>query len=171
MIRLNCGSGQRRFEGHGWVNIDCVSRPGQVPDVLCDIARGRWPYEDGTVDLVVLHHVYEHLHLNEGDDVLRESQRVLRRGGSLIITVPDVRELAKAWLQGKIDDYIFMVNIYGAWQGEPGDSHAWGWYGKTLAEHLMNTCAWSAVKSFDWREIPGASIAKDWYILGVEAIR
>ena len=33
-MKLNIGSGQRRF-GDGWVNLDVVSRPpDQVPDVL-----------------------------------------------------------------------------------------------------------------------------------------
>jgi len=175
MRGLNIGSGQRRFtsgEDLAWVNIDCVSRPpDQVPDLVCDVGTEPLPYPDATVDYCVLHQVYEHFGLGEGHGLIRECHRVLRSGGSLIVTVPDMDALAKRWLLGQIPDYIYFVNVYGAWQGEPGDRHKWGFRFESLSEDLLTASEWLHVRRFDWRWLPGADIARDWWILGVECVK
>ena len=174
MIRLNVGSGQRRFDPeYGWVNIDKISRPDQVPDIICDVGVERLPFDDGTIDMVVLHHVLEHFHLGpEVDAVLLECHRVLEDHGSLLVFVPDMRALAQAWMTRQISDYIYMVNVYGAWQGENGDDHHWGWSGESLVKQLRSMpVQWYDVHSFTWRHIPGADIARDFWICGMEAVK
>jgi predicted SAM-dependent methyltransferase len=167
---LNIGSGQRRF-APPWINADCVSRPpDQVPDVIMN-ALERWPWEDGSVDMVCFSQVYEHFHLTEGRVALTEAHRVLRPGGRVILTVPDIRALAQRWLTRQINDYIFGVNVYGAWQGLDGDDHHWMWTFESLSKELMDAAPWSSVGRFGWDDVPGASIAKDWWILGVQAIK
>ena len=74
-IGLNIGSGQRKFttvpEDMAWVNVDCVSRPpDQVPDLICNVGMEPLPYDDGTIDMVVLHQVLEHMHLGPEMDQL-----------------------------------------------------------------------------------------------------
>lgn len=166
-LRLNVGSGQRRFEGPGWINLDVACRPpDQVPDVLAD-ARGL-PFPDATMALVLLNQVYEHFHLSEGRPVLLEAYRVLKPGGSLVLTVPDIRVLAQRWLTRQISDYIFAVNVYGAWQGLDGDDHHWLWSYETLREELMGCSPWSSVVKYNWRH---KGVPKDFWILGVEAIK
>ncbi len=169
--RLNIGSGQRRFEGHGWINVDCVSRPGQVPDLLLDVGRDPLPYDDDSMDFVVLHQVYEHFGLGEGHALIRECHRVLKQGGSLIVTVPNMEALAHRWLQNDLEDYLYFVNVYGAYQGEPGDRHAWGYHHESLWKDLDRAAKWIGLKKFDWRPIPGADISRDWWILGMECIK
>src|SRR6516162_4276971 len=94
-LALNIGSGQRRFHSTSdveWVNIDCVSRPPeQVPDLVCDVGTESLPIPNDHADYCVLHHVYEHFGLGEGHPVIRECHRVLKPGGILILTVPDMR--------------------------------------------------------------------------------
>jgi SAM-dependent methyltransferase len=171
--KLNIGSGQRRFDNaHGWINVDSTSRePDQVPDLICDVGHELLPYADGSMDLVVLHQVYEHFGCGEAMGFAKEAWRVLKVGGSLIITVPDMRALAQRWLTGYIDDWIFFVNTYGAYQGEEGDRHKWGYSRESLKKELEGTAAWAKVVGFDWRVIQGADIARDWWILGMEAIK
>lgn len=170
--KLNIGSGQRRFDNaHGWINVDVVSRPEQIPDLVCDVGRDPLPYPDGSMDLAVLHQVYEHFGCGEGHALLREIHRTLKPGGSLIITVPDMRALAERWLTREIDDYIYMVNVYGAYQGEPGDRHKWGYTRFSLTKDLADSGHWAQIRPFDWRVIPGADIARDWWILGMEVIK
>lgn len=170
---LNIGSGQRPFDrSKGWVNIDCTYRPpDQVPDLICDVARDPLPYADGSIDTCVLHQVYEHFGLGEGHGVVRECHRVLRKGGSLIVTVPDMRALAQRWLLGQISDYIYFVNVYGAYQGEEGDRHKWGFRSTSLIEDLNTAAEWIHVRPFDWRPITGADIARDFWILGIECVK
>lgn len=171
--KLNIGSGQRRFDaGQGWINIDCASRPpDQVPDLICDVGAQPLPYPDNSMDFVVLHQVYEHFGLGEGHSLVLEANRVLRPTGSLILTVPDMRRLAERWLTGQIEDYIYFVNVYGAFQGLDGDRHKWGYSTTSLYEDLRKTTAWSHIIRFNWREIPGANIARDWWVLGMECVK
>lgn len=168
-MRLNIGSGQRRFEGHDWVNLDCVSREGQVPDVICDVLKEPIPYSD--VDMIALVHVLEHWVLADAVAVLAECHRALRKDGSLIVIVPDIRALAKAWLKTEITDYIFKVNMMGAYQGETGDIHKWHWTRPELVKTLTDV-GFHKIDLFDWRAIPGAeSLSSDWWYYGIEAIK
>ena len=165
-LRINLGSGQRKFAG--WTNVDCCSREGQVPDVVAD-ARSL-PFPDGSAEMVALHHVIEHFGCGEADGVLRECFRVLAPGGSLFVFVPDMRKIAQRWLMGGIDDFIFLVNTYGAYQGEEGDRHKWGYHEKSLMEYLCKN-PWKCVKPFDWRKVDGAEFACDWWVAAVECVR
>ena len=171
-VRLNVGSGQRRFDtAHGWVNVDCVSRPpDQVPDLICDVGKEPLPYEDGTVDMVVLHHVLEHFGCGEADALMRECYRVLKDSGSLIVCVPDMRVLALRFLSNRLSTQVYMTNVYGAYQGEEGDRHKWGYDIASLSEYLRKF-QWSYVRQFNDRPIPGADIAQDYWIISLECIK
>lgn len=171
-VGLNVGSGQRRFASSPeikWINVDKVSRPGHEPDLVCDGAH--LPYEDESVDYFVLHHVLEHFGCGEAVDLIKEAYRVLRNGGSLIVCVPDMAKLAHGWFTGKIDTQIYMTNVYGAYMGDEADRHKWGYSGGSLIMFLGTLFAGCHVAPFDFRPIPGADIAHDWWILGMEAVK
>ena len=170
MFGLNVGSGQRKFksgEGIQWVNIDSISRPKHEPDVVCD--GSAVPYEDDSVDYFVLSQVYEHFGCGEAVGLLKEAFRVLRPGGSLIISVPNMKALAGRWLGGEITEYIFMVNTYGAYMGNEADRHRWGTTPESLTYHVKNSARWTSVNKFDGREITGMDVALDWWITCLEA--
>lgn len=164
--KLNCGSGQRPF-GDGWINLD--SNPKWNPDVVAD-----WNdlsmFEDNSMDLVVSHHSLEHVGCGEGDPFITEAYRVLKQGGSLLVFVPDMKALARAWMMNRMDEQIYMTNVYGAYMGDEADRHKWGYSGQSLWRYLKNW-PWRDVKAFDWREIHGANIARDFWILGQECIK
>ena len=167
-IKINAGSGQRPFDRkQGWINVDVQSR--WSPDVVAD-----WNnlsiFEDGSVDMVVSHHSLEHVGCGEGDGFIKEAHRVLKPGGNLLVFVPDLRALAERWLSRQIDDYIFFVNIYGAYMGNESDRHKWAYSRESLRE-TMAKMPWSRIKPFDWREIAGAPIGRDFWILGMEAVK
>jgi SAM-dependent methyltransferase len=130
-LLLNVGSGQRRLDGY--INVDCISREGQVPDRIDD-ARSLATFSDDCAKEIVLCHVLEHFVLPDAAKVIASCHRVLEQGGLLKIVLPNPRALAQRWLAGLIPDYIYFVNMMGAWQGEEGDSHRWHWTEDTLRE-------------------------------------
>ncbi len=166
---LNIGSGQRRFDTEkGWVNIDRISRPpDQVPDLICDVGKEDLPYKEGSMDLCVLHHILEHFGCGEADTLIRQCWKVLKPGGSLLVFVPESRALAQRYILRQITSYIYNVNTHGAYQGEESDRHRWSYDHDSLREYLEGITGVMPV-FFDWREIPGADLAQDWWILGME---
>lgn len=170
MIGLNVGSGQRPFDqSKGWINIDCVEREGMPkPDLIADGAH--LPFPDNYADFFVLHHVLEHFGCGEGKGLLHEAYRVLKPGGSLLVFVPNLRSLAKRWLEGGLSTQVYVTNLYGAYMGDEADRHKWGFDSASLMEFLVGA-SWEWVTAFDWREIPGAHIAKDFWILGAECTK
>ncbi len=163
---LNLGSGQRPFS-RPWVNVDCQER--WKPDLLVTDAR-RMPYGEPVAELIVLHQVLEHLDCTGGPELLRECRRIMLPGASLLVFVPDLVALAKRWLEGGIDDYTYAVNLHGAFMGDEADRHKWGYSYRSLLTALMAS-GFRDVRLFNWREIPGADLARDFWILGVEATR
>ena len=166
---LNIGSGQRPFDrDKGWINVDIQEKWG--PDLVADMVHLPM-FKDNSIDMIVNHHGVEHLGCGEAVPFFKEAFRLLRPGGGLLIFVPDLRTLAQRWLLREIDDYTFFVNIYGAYNGDEADRHKWAFTFDSMAKDLFLAGPWSTIKYFDWRQIEGASIAKDFWILGMEAIR
>lgn len=165
-IRINLGSGQRKFAD--FVNVDI--NPRWEPDVVADGAHMPM-FADGSADLIVSHHNLEHYGCGEAKPMIQECHRILSPEGSLIICVPDMRALAQGWLQGRVTDQIYFTNCFGAFMSEDWDRHRWGFTYESLREFLLS-CGFSHIKPFDWRKIPGADIAgPDWWILAVEAYK
>lgn len=88
-MKLNLGCGQNHLAGY--VNVDCQERA--KPDVHHNLEQFPWPFEDSSVDEVVLNHVLEHL----GADpemfvgIFQELYRVCKGAALVKIAVPDPR--------------------------------------------------------------------------------
>jgi SAM-dependent methyltransferase len=168
MIRLNVGSGQRPFK-QPFINVDV--NPKWRPDVVAD-GEHMPMFEDGSADVIVLHHVLEHFGCGEASVMIRECQRILCPGGSLLVFVPDMRKLLGMWNIGRLTTQVFMTNVYGAYMNSEADRHKWGYDKTSLVQFLTGTSKWAAWDEFNWRPIPGADIARDdSWILGVEVIK
>lgn len=169
---LNCGSGQRPFKSTDevkWLNVDSVA--SWNPDIVCDGAEVS-KHVDIELDYFVLHHVLEHFGCGEAEALIVEAFEVLKPGGSLLVFVPHMRALAEGYLRGKISPQIYMTNIYGAYMGHEEDRHKWGYDVELLSDFLIGPkWLWTETKLFNWRRIPGADIAEDWWILGMECIK
>jgi predicted SAM-dependent methyltransferase len=82
-LKLNIGCGNVKFPD--WVNIDI--EPGA--DLVIDVTKGL-PFDDDTVDYIFNEHFIEHLDYGEGQKILREFYRVLKKDGILRIATPDL---------------------------------------------------------------------------------
>jgi SAM-dependent methyltransferase len=88
-MKLNLGCGLNHLDGY--TNVD--KQINANPDVLHDLERFPWPFDDSSVEEVVLNHVLEHL----GRDpevfvgIFRELYRVCKGGAKVQIAVPHPR--------------------------------------------------------------------------------
>ena len=118
LLNIGCG----RIFHPEWVNIDIFPNPPHVEAV--DIRKGL-PYGDSTFDSVYSAHLLEHLKRGDGEALLREALRVLKPGGVIRLSVPDLEGIARCYLdklsaladgeasateeRGAEEDYDWMV--------------------------------------------------------------
>ena len=165
---INLCSGQRPFV-KPWINVDIQERWN--PDIVADGASMPM-FEDGSADMIVIHHGLEHFGCGEADAMLSECYRILKPGGSLLIFVPNLRALAQRWLTRQMEDQLYFTNVFGAFMGDEADRHKWGYTPESMWLTLSKCGYWSMFKAFDWREIEGADIAgPDFWIAGYEGIK
>lgn len=80
-LLLDLGCGSRKYPGT--IGVDFV--PGPNVDVVADLSGETWPFEPGSVDLMVATHVLEHLDLLP---TMERIHRYLKPGGLAWIRVP-----------------------------------------------------------------------------------
>jgi predicted SAM-dependent methyltransferase len=97
--QLHLGCGDRRVSG--WLNVDVI---GSECDV--DLAK-RLPWMNDSFFVVVGQHVVEHLELfGELLPLLSELQRVMRPGGEIWLSCPDMEKLCRLYLDGRIGELL-----------------------------------------------------------------
>lgn len=85
-MKLNIGSGSKRYPG--FLNIDSDS--GSKPDYVLDLETSKFPFDDNTVDEVLAHHILEHM----GDgffNCIKELYRICKHGAIIDVKVPHPR--------------------------------------------------------------------------------
>ncbi len=83
LLRINIGSGRRRLPG--FLSVDNNANAGDV-DVVHDLERLPWPFEESSVGEVVMDHALEHLEDTMG--VVQELHRICADGAQITIRVP-----------------------------------------------------------------------------------
>lgn len=90
--RLHVGSGPVRLPG--WLNSDLISG-----DIRLDAGR-RMPLPAESFDYAFGEHLIEHLSLSKAELMLAELHRVLRPGGVLRLTTPDLKQVIAIYEDG-----------------------------------------------------------------------
>ena len=136
-ILLNVGCGHQRPPG--WINTDCSLNAlmQRVPLLGSWLARTtkataysshdvthlnlnhRWPYAEGTLDVVYGSHVFEHLSMSKARHFLDQAMRVLRPGGIIRLVVPDLYHAAKDYAAGfetgdpgAAEHFLALLNLH-----------------------------------------------------------
>jgi ubiquinone/menaquinone biosynthesis C-methylase UbiE len=94
-------------------------------------------FRDEMFDAVQLWHVLEHLSRERGNTALREIHRILKPYGQLDIEVPDMDQIAQAWVSGDYSKVELQQWIYGEDLGDGADYHRYGWDAQTLQDELV----------------------------------
>lgn len=93
-LRLNVGPGANHLEG--WVGLDL--RP-ERPALGMDVSQ-RWPLPTGAAVAVNSEHVVEHLTREGARAYFAEAHRVLRPGGVIRTSTPNLRGLCELLVEG-----------------------------------------------------------------------
>jgi predicted SAM-dependent methyltransferase len=75
-----------------WYTVDLL--PGA--DIITDLTR-EFPFPDNTVDKIYCSHFLEHFSMRDLNKILKECHRVLKKGGSLSVCVPDASIYIKGY--------------------------------------------------------------------------
>jgi SAM-dependent methyltransferase len=100
-VRLNWGSGE--YPGPGWINSDIKSGPGI--DISCDILDGL-PLETASIDYIVSHHALPEILFPDLPAAVAELHRVLKPGGVLRLSLPDLDKGIKAYVENDRDYFL-----------------------------------------------------------------
>lgn len=143
-MRIHVGCGRHILDG--WVNVDTQRSPKAPRDPEVIGSALKIPLPDGCADEVMAIHLFEHLHLWEAPKALAEWHRLLKRGGKLVLEMPDVVKCAKNLVKladsgdEKAIRSLAMNGLYGdAGMGDPWMIHKWGWTPKTIKPLLAET--------------------------------
>jgi SAM-dependent methyltransferase len=79
-LHLGCG----KIIKKGYINLDVKKLPGV--DIVHDLTKFPYPFEDNSLDLIEMHHVLEHL--EKPLRVIEEIWRISKPGAKAIISVP-----------------------------------------------------------------------------------
>src|SRR5215471_20918228 len=119
-------------EGYTIVDID----PANKPDIVTD-ARDLSMIDSESADEVYASHVLEHIPWPHALGAMAEWARVLQFGGTIKLSVPDMRLLGEM-LTRQENSWHVMANIYGGHWATPGgpQGHHFGYTWTMLVELL-----------------------------------
>lgn len=138
MVKLNLGCGGQVVRTSEWVNIDLYVKD---PDVKNADMKKLDFIDDNSVELIEIIHAAEHLGKLEYPVAFKEWYRVLKPGGLLHMTVPDLLWVAKQLIfsGGDLDanpGCRLRDCIYGGQAGGPGDFHYTGFTKTSMTKDL-----------------------------------
>jgi len=101
--RLHWGCGP--LTPYGWINSDIVGFPGV--DVVGDVLQGL-PFDDDSFDVIVSIHALPEIPYRQQNTALRELYRILKPGGTIRFSLPDLDKALQAYRARDID-YFFLI--------------------------------------------------------------
>lgn len=105
-MHLGCGN----IDHIKFINIDGYPHPHVHYVQTID----RLPqFKDGSVDLIYASHCLEHFCYTQTGDVLKEWQRVLRKGGVLRLSIPDFDKLVEIYRIHNQDPDVILPQLMG----------------------------------------------------------
>ncbi len=110
---LNVGCGyplrqrlHRHFHGSEWREIRLDVDPDVHPDIVCSMTDMS-PVAANSVDAIWSSHNLEHLQRHEVPLALAEFIRVLKPQGLLLLTLPDLQQVAQLVVEDRLEDQAY----------------------------------------------------------------
>ena len=148
-MKLHLGCGAIRIPG--WQGVD--ARPGPAVDLVCRLEAISDHFAPDSIDAIYACHVLEHFGFNgvqpSADAALTSWVNLLKPGGELFVSVPDLRQAARGILACETihAQFNFMKLIYGGCE-YPENRHFIGFTVELLCR-LMNGAGLSGIRMFE----------------------
>ena len=112
LLNAGCGTAGRErlpecFQGPDWTEIRLDIDPQVRPDILGQVTRMEL-IDDASMDAVWSSHNLEHLEGHEVPRALAEIRRVLKPEGFVMITLPDLEQIARLVVEGKLEQVLYQ---------------------------------------------------------------
>ena len=142
-VLVHVGCGEKNVPG--FINVDArhLAHVHVVTDNITSLAD----FQTGTVDLVYMCHVLEHIRNDDLKKVLSEMKRVLKDGGVLRISVPDFDKLIEVYNAAGKDIESIQRQLMGG-QDHPYNIHYCAFNHRRLSE-LFKEIGFREVSSWD----------------------
>jgi len=155
VLHVGCGAPREdnlhdRFRTPEWQELRLDIDPRVRPDIVANIADMRGVPSE-SVDAVWSSHNVEHVFAHEVPSVFAEFLRVLRPGGRILVTTPDLQRAAERIATGRLEDALYdsdagpispLDMVYGHGReisrGFPQMAHRTGYTAQTLRRRLTD---------------------------------
>ena len=155
VLNVGCGYVSRQgmhaaFQGPDWRELRLDINPQVNPDILCSMTDMH-PVATNSIDAIWSSHNLEHLQRHEVPVALGEFMRVLRPGGQILTTMPDLQRIAELVANDALEDEAYsspagpitpLDMIYGHTpslaRGNQHMAHKTGFTARTLRQHLTD---------------------------------
>jgi ubiquinone/menaquinone biosynthesis C-methylase UbiE len=141
---LNLGCGYKQIRGGGWVNVDAYECC--QPDVVWDLNTFPYPWEDNSVDGIMMSHILEHI--PDWWGAFNECARILKPGGRYEVRVPD--ESSATALTYRDHFHVFsLLSFHGISEANHGTS-AWARENKETVPLKLESYQQVPFKQYNW---------------------
>lgn len=145
-MKLNLGCGPHVKSG--WVNCDIERHPGVE---FADFSKAGClqGLKSETVEVAHSEHLIEHLTYEQGQTFLKEVHRVLKKGGVLRISTPDLAMLARAYTKKDFSGYPAVWTPRNPCHGVNEGMRSWGHqfvYDKDTLVEALKSAGFSSVR-------------------------
>lgn len=148
--KLHLGCGSKYIPG--FTHIDIIN----FPHIDIQSSVDKLPmFEDSSIDLIYACHVLEHFGRKDYKNVLAEWCRILKKGGTLRVTVPDFDALVEVYRETG-DLNLILGPIIGG-QTYVYNFHYMVFNEKILTQALLEA-GFSTVGKYSWRDVEHADV-------------
>jgi ubiquinone/menaquinone biosynthesis C-methylase UbiE len=111
VLHVGCGAYKpeklhRQFRNGQWKEVRLDIDPAVQPDIIGDMTNMS-AVADSSVDAVWSSHNIEHLYAHQVPVALREFWRVLKTGGFVYLTQPDIQAVARHVAEGNLEEPLY----------------------------------------------------------------
>ena len=147
MVKINMGCGWRNF-GEGWIHIDGGDYEHLDYKSITDLSQ----FDDNSVDLIYASHVIEYFDRQEVLELLKEWNRVLKKGGILRIAVPNFEIMSRLYNENIIKLDKIIGPLYGRMKMEDVYIYHKTVYDFLSLSNILEKCEFYNVKKYDWKQ-------------------